>query len=86
VFLAGWNPDDIARTDLLDRAALTLGATATRGDDQGLAERMRMPVRARARLEGDAGAANPGGRGRFEERIDPNRAGKPIGVSFAGWL
>src|SRR5918995_320186 len=45
-------PDHIARPDLFDRTALPLHPAQTRGDDQGLAERMRVPSGACARLEG----------------------------------
>jgi len=56
VLLAGGEPDHIAGADLLDGAAFALGPAKTGGYDQRLAERMRVPGRARARLEGDAGA------------------------------
>ena len=36
-------PDNIAGTNLLDRAALALGAAATGDDNQSLTERMGMP-------------------------------------------
>src|SRR5271166_4373542 len=56
VLLARREPHDVARSDLLDRAALALDPSAPRGDDQGLAERMGVPRCPRAGLEGDAGA------------------------------
>ena len=43
VLLARRDPDDVTGANLLDRAAFALDAAATRGDDEDLAERMRMP-------------------------------------------
>ena len=57
-------PDHVAGTNLLDGATFVLGPTAARGDDEGLAERMRMPCGARARLEGDDGSGDKRGIGR----------------------
>ena len=54
--------------------------------DQRLAERVRVPGRARAGLEGDERAGNTGGLRRAEQRIDADRAGEPIGGTFAGRL
>jgi hypothetical protein len=51
VLLAGREPDHIARADLFDRSAFTLGPAAARRDDKRLPERVRMPSRARAGLE-----------------------------------
>src|SRR5262245_3377459 len=62
VFLAGRDPDDIAGHDLFDRSAPALRPPAAGGYDQRLTERMRMPRRAGARLEGDARAGDAGGR------------------------
>ena len=59
---------------------------AARGDDQGLAERMGVPGRARAGLEGDASAGHARRVGRAEQRIDPHRAGEPVGRPLAGRL
>src|SRR5215207_3997173 len=47
-------PDHVAGTDLLDRPALALHPAAAGRDDQGLAERVRVPRRPRAGLERDA--------------------------------
>jgi hypothetical protein len=57
---AGWKPDDIARANFLDRAAFTLHPAETRRDDEGLAQRMRVPVRACARFKGDMGRRSRG--------------------------
>ena len=59
-FSPGGEPDDVAGADFLDRAALALDPAAAGGDDQGLAQRMRVPGGARAGLERDAGAARRG--------------------------
>ena len=53
VLLARREPDDVARPDLLDRPALALHAAAAGQHDQRLTERVRVPRRARAGLEGD---------------------------------
>ena len=78
VLLAGGEPDDVAGTDLLDWAAPALCPAAARGDDESLAERMRVPGSPRARLECHAGALNEGRIGRLKERIDPHCTGKPV--------
>ena len=49
--------NDVARANLLDRAALALHAAAAHGDDENLAKRMGVPSGARARLERDCVAA-----------------------------
>ncbi len=61
MFLAGREDHDVAGANLLDRAALALGAAATRGDDKDLAKRVRVPGGARAGLEGDGVAGRAGG-------------------------
>ena len=61
VLLVRREPDHVTRTDLLDRAAFALNPAAAGRDDQGLTERMRVPCRARARLECDEGAPDAGG-------------------------
>src|SRR5579864_4864800 len=86
VLLAGREPDHVAGPDLLDRSAFALGPAAARGDDEGLAERMRVPCGPRARLDGEAGALNARRLGRLEERIDPHGAGEPIRRSPGGGL
>src|SRR3954469_21160091 len=52
VLLVWLDRDDVSGANLLKGAAPPLMEPATRGHDQRLAERMRMPVAARARLEG----------------------------------
>jgi hypothetical protein len=79
-------PDHISRPNFFDRAALELCPAATGRDNQGLAERMRMPRGVGARLEGDAGAERASWSLCVEQRIDADRAGKPIGRSLAGGL
>jgi hypothetical protein len=51
MFLARRNPDDIAGSDVLLGAALRLHPAQAGSDDQGLAQRTRMPGRSCARLE-----------------------------------
>jgi hypothetical protein len=71
-------PDDITRVDFLDRAAPSLHPAAAGRDDQGLTEGMGVPCRARARLEGDAGATSTCWIGRLEQRVNTNSAGEII--------
>jgi hypothetical protein len=56
VLLAWQDPDHVPRPDLLDRPAPTLHPADTKGNDQGLAQRMGVPGSARPRLERDARA------------------------------
>src|SRR5215469_13289379 len=63
-------PDDIARADLRDRASFTLRPAAAGGDNERLAERVRMPGGARAGLECDAGACYASRRGGREQWVD----------------
>jgi hypothetical protein len=72
--------------DLLDRAAPALGEAATGRHDQGLAERVGVPRRPGARLEGDAGPDRAGRGGCPEQGVDADRTGKPLGRSFPGGL
>src|SRR3954451_16743533 len=86
MLLARREPNHVAGPDLLDRPALALHAAAARGHDQRLAEWVRVPRRARARLEGDQGASDTSRVRRGEERIAAPRTGKPLSRSLAGWL
>src|SRR3954451_9123540 len=86
VLFAGREPDDVARADLLNGAALTLHQAEACHDNEGLTKRMRMPGGARAGLKGDERASNAGGLGRAEQGIDAHRASKPVGWAFAGRL
>src|ERR1700716_4084221 len=47
-------PDHVTGSNLLDRATPALGASAARGHDECLTERVRVPCRPSARLERDA--------------------------------
>ena len=78
VFLAGRKPHHVAGSDFFDRGAPALYQPRAGGDDQSLAERMRVPGRARAGLERDAGAADARRIGRLEQRVDTDRAGEPF--------
>ena len=66
VLSAGRNPDDVARPDLFFRPPLPLHPAEARGDDQRLAQGMRVPCRAGARLERDNSAADARGRATLE--------------------
>ena len=84
VFFAWREPDDVAGTDFFDGSVPTLGPAAAGGDDERLAERVRMPGGAGAWFEGDAGAGDAGRGGGVDEGIDADRAGEPIGGALAG--
>src|SRR5258708_7608904 len=61
---------------LAHRTSLGLGPADARDDIQRLAQGMRMPCRARARLEGYAGRDNPRRRFGGDDWILPDRARK----------
>src|ERR1700683_40063 len=86
VFFARSEPDHVAGMNFFDRSAPMLSEAGACGDDQSLAERVSVPSSASAGLESDAGAASARGIGRFEERIDANGAGEPVGGAFGGRL
>lgn len=86
VLFAGGKPDHISGTDFFDRSAFALSPAVAGSDDQGLTERVGVPCGPRARLEGDACTLNKRWIWCLEERIDPYRAGEPIGRSFGGRL
>src|SRR3954469_6184637 len=79
MLLTRLEPDHVAGPDLLDGSAIALDQAGAERDDEHLSQRVRVPCRASARLEG-AGVTG-GARRRFdtEQRIDPHRAGEPIG-------
>ena len=64
--------------DFLDWPAVTLRPAAAGGDDQGLTERVRVPRRPRAGLKRHARPADAGRLGTIEQRVNPNRSGKPV--------
>jgi hypothetical protein len=69
--------------NFLDRPAPALRPAEAGGDDQGLAERVRVPCGARAGLEGgDARARCACRRGRVEQWIDAYRSREPLGRAF----
>src|SRR5437667_9960995 len=57
MLLARRAPDDVARSDHADGPAPALDQPAARRDDQGLTQRMRVPIAPGARLERNVGAA-----------------------------
>lgn len=77
-------PHDVARTDLLDRTALTLHPSQPGGDDQRLTERMRAPGGTGAGLEGDLAGSDAGRIRSLEERIDADSSGEPIFRALLG--
>src|SRR3954470_17829667 len=86
VLLAGRNPDHVAGADLLLRAAVALGPAAAGRDDQRLAERMRMPGRAGAGLEGHDGAGDTRRGAALEGRVDPHGSGEIVGRALGRGL
>jgi hypothetical protein len=86
MFFAWREPDHIAGMNFFHRPAFALDPTATGGNDQRLPQRMRVPGGARARLECDARARHPCGRRRLKQRVNPHRAGKPVGRATVRWL
>ena len=79
----GGNQTTSPGADGLHRPATGLDEPATGGDDQGLPERMRVPGRPRAGLEGHEAAARPRRRLGLEQRIDPDRPGEMFGRRLA---
>src|SRR4051794_30398759 len=71
-------PDDVPWPDLLDRSAVALNPTQPRGDDQGLAERMRVPGCPGTRLECDLACASPRRIWCLKQRIHTDRSGEPV--------
>lgn len=80
------NPDHIAWPDFFDWRAFELDPAETGRDDQRLAEWVRVPRGAGARLERDAGTTDAGRLRRLEEQIDAHGSGKVIGRPGAGRL
>lgn len=83
MLLAWLEPDHIAWSNGLNRAALPRHEARARRDDEGLPERVGVPRRAGAGLERDrvAGVARRGGRA--EEGADPDGPGKLHGWALA---
>ena len=78
VLLARREPDHITWPYLLHWPVFALDPAAACRDDEGLAERVRMPCCPRTRLESDAGASGARRRRRLEQRIDTYHAREPI--------
>src|SRR5829696_4238179 len=76
MFLAGSKPDDVAGMDLLPGAALDLYPAAAGRNNQSLAERMRVPGRASAGLEGDDPTPHARRPAALKPGVDPHRAGE----------
>src|SRR2546421_6160185 len=76
-------PDHITGANFLDRSAFALNPAEARGDNQCLAEGMRVPGGTGARLERHAAAADTRRIGRLEQRVDADRAGEIFYRSLA---
>src|SRR4051812_37703409 len=79
VLLARREPDHVAGTDLLDRAALPLDPAAAGRDDEGLPQRVGVPRGPGAGLECNARTGRTGRGVGLEEWVDADRAGEPVG-------
>jgi hypothetical protein len=86
VFFSGGEPDDVSGAYLFNGAAFALAPSAAGCDDEGLAERMRVPGRPRAGFKGYVGTLDKCRVRRLKQRINPHRAGEPVFRAFAGWL
>ena len=82
VLLAGREPHHVTWPHFLDRPAPAPDPSRARGDNQGLAEGVRMPVGPRPGLERDIGAGYPCRCSRGEKPVDPHRTGEMIGWRF----
>jgi len=76
MFLTRRNPHDIARAHFFNRAAIALNPAEAGGDQQGLAQGMRVPIGARAWLEGNAAAGDTRGLRCLKQWIDAHRSSK----------
>ena len=85
VALARRDPDRVAGLDLDDLLALGLVAPDAGDHIERLAERMRVPVRAPSRKEGDTQRTDPGGIGRGDDRVLVDGAGEILGRPVFGW-
>src|SRR4029077_1119408 len=84
VVLARLEVHAIAGADLLDRAALALAAADALGDEDRLAERVRVPVGAGARGEVHERRRRAGGRLGRGDRVDVDAAGEPVAGAEVG--
>src|SRR5215218_4037903 len=78
VLFVGREPDDVAGADLLDGASFALREAEPEQHDERLTERVRVPGRARAGLEGHRRARRARGSRCREEWVDADRAGEPV--------
>ncbi len=78
VLFSGFEPDPVTGLNHLNRAAFALSPATSSRHEESLAERVSVPCRSRARLEGDDGAADAGWIRRLEGLIDANCASEPV--------
>jgi hypothetical protein len=86
VLFAGREPDHISRMNLFNRAAFALYPSAARGNDQRLAQRVRVPGGPRSRLERNAGCGHKCRVGSLKKRVDPHGSTEPVCRTLAGGL
>ena len=79
---AGRTPDHVSGPDFLFGLAPALRPAASRGDNQRLPQRMRMPGGTRAGFERHQRAESTRRPGRLEQRVDPDGAGEIFGRSL----
>src|SRR5690606_31758379 len=82
VFLAGWNPNDVARTDLVNCISPALHTACSPCHDQSLPQRMRMPSGSCARLKSHARPGYPRWRSAREGSVDSSGASEVVGGGF----
>ena len=75
---SGRNPNDISLANDLDRTTPLLYPANAICHDQDLAERMGVPGRTRARLEGDYSTAGAAWLSRIKERLHTNGTDKAV--------
>ena len=76
---SGRDQDDVALVKLLDGTSPTLDPAGPRRHDQHLADRMAVPSRACAGLEGDQAAGSMRRCLSSEQELNANRASKMVG-------
>ena len=86
VLFAGGKPHDVTEANLFNGSASALDASGPGCHNERLAEWMGVPRGARAWLERDGRTRSSGGSGGLKQRIDTDRAGKPVTGSFRGRL
>src|SRR5262245_9688928 len=83
MLLLRWAADHVTGPNFHDRTSPALDQTAARRDDQGLAQRMGVPMGPCAGLEGDTRGEHAGRIGSLVQRVNADRATKILSWPFA---